>query len=517
MRRHLRGWATGLVCALIASAAGAQMIPGPAIQAPQILKSATSQVAKPKVESSATKLVVVPEAPKLAGPQVTTSEILPAPVTSTSPLLKVPLSSPKVLDTAKVLPTPKATTTSKALAPISASSREVLRQPLLAPDVVHVDVGLNRTTTWTTLKPEQPMEAFADARTRRLDELVRQYRPVLDRDEFGRPVVRGRILLVDPQAAMLSSVLAWGFRVESDRTDPVLRFRTVALAAPAGLGTQAALRELKSVGPQLVADYDHVYEPAGGPLSPSRRKVARSAEVSGPLVGMIDGGVAAHPALAGRVAAQKSFAGPGRATGHGTAIASLLVGNQGVFRGSANGGSLLVADVYGGRRASGSASRIAEALGWLASSGAPVVNISLVGPPNALLKRAVDAARARGIRIVAAVGNDGPAAPPQFPASYPGVIAVTGVDSRGSVLFESGRALHLDFAAPGADMAAARPGQGYVRVRGTSFASALATGRLALVGSPQRLAREAIPGKGSVGRGIVCAGCGIAPGAVGAK
>ena len=27
--------------------------------------------------------------------------------------------------------------------------------------------------------------------------------------------------------------------------------------------------------------------------------------------------------------------------------------------------------------------------------------------------------------MVAAVGNDGPAAPPQFPASYPGVIAVT--------------------------------------------------------------------------------------------
>ncbi|WP_373289620.1 hypothetical protein [Sphingopyxis bauzanensis] len=32
--------------------------------------------------------------------------------------------------------------------------------------------------------------------------------------------------------------------------------------------------------------------------------------------------------------------------------------------------------------------------------------------------------------IVAAVGNDGPAAPPAYPACYRGVLAVTGVDAR---------------------------------------------------------------------------------------
>jgi hypothetical protein len=84
-------------------------------------------------------------------------------------------------------------------------------------------------------------------------------------------------------------------------------------------------------------------------------------------------------------------------------------------------------------------------------------------------------------------------------------------------LFESGNATHLDFAAPGADMAAARPGTSYVRVRGTSFAAPLAAGRLAMAGSVQRLAAEARPGKGRVGRGIVCSACRTDPSAVGAR
>src|SRR6185295_17270695 len=108
------------------------------------------------------------------------------------------------------------------------------------------------------------------------------------------------------------------------------------------------------------------------------------------------------------------------------------------------------------------------------------------------------AVQARGIKVVAAVGNDGPAAPLQYPASYPGVISVTGVDAQGRALPEAG---HLDFAAPGADMIAAFPGQGYTVVRGTSFAAPLAAARLAISGSYDRLTLEARPGKGKIGRG----------------
>jgi subtilisin family serine protease len=113
--------------------------------------------------------------------------------------------------------------------------------------------------------------------------------------------------------------------------------------------------------------------------------------------------------------------------------------------------------------------------------------------------------------VVAAVGNDGPAAPPQYPASYPSVIAVTGVDASNRALPEAGRAKDLDFAAPGADMIAALPGRDYSKVRGTSFAAPLAAARLALTGSAQELVLEARPGKGRVGRGIVCGDCRISP------
>ena len=84
-------------------------------------------------------------------------------------------------------------------------------------------------------------------------------------------------------------------------------------------------------------------------------------------------------------------------------------------------------------------------------------------------------------------------------------------------MIEAGRARHLDFAAPGADLAAALPGSGYAKVRGTSFAAPLAAARLAATGSIERLSAEARPGKGKVGRGIVCGECRIDPRIVGAK
>ena len=252
-------------------------------------------------------------------------------------------------------------------------------------------------------------------------------------------------------------------------------------------------------------------------MAPNAGRVARGTAPPGTRIAMIDGGVASHASLARASIEQKGFAGPASATGHGTAVASLLVGDQGMFRGAARGAGLYVADVYGGNPASGSALAIVRALDWAAAKQPRLISMSLVGPANRAIERAVAAVRSRGIMVVAAVGNDGPAAPPQYPASYPGVVAVTAVDVGGKALVEAGRAAHLDFAAPGADLAAALPGGGFAKVRGTSFAVPLVSARLAATGSPERLADEARPGKGKVGRGIVCGDCRIDPRSVGAK
>ena len=132
------------------------------------------------------------------------------------------------------------------------------------------------------------------------------------------------------------------------------------------------------------------------------------------------------------------------------------------------------------------------------------------------------AAQARGLVIVAAVGNNGPAAPPGCPASYPGVIAVTGVDGRNRALIEAGRASHLDYAAPGADMLAAGISGRVFRVRGTSFAAPLVAATIArfypspspaAVGAALKrvdtLARDLGPrGPDKIfGRGLVCGDC----------
>jgi subtilisin family serine protease len=214
---------------------------------------------------------------------------------------------------------------------------------------------------------------------------------------------------------------------------------------------------------------------------------------------------------------------------HGTAVAALMVGRSEHLRGAAPEASLYAADVYCGSPVGGAADRIAAALGWLDEQQVGVVNISLVGPSNALLARAVAAMQARGHLLVAAVGNDGPAAPPLYPASYPGVVGVTGVDRRGRPLPEAARGPQVKFAAPGSQMVSAAPGTPpYRQVRGTSFAAPIVAALLAQrLPRPDRaaaaravdaLAREAGGGQAvannETGYGIVGAGVRTDPSAL---
>ncbi|MCJ7421367.1 S8 family serine peptidase [Sphingomicrobium astaxanthinifaciens] len=366
-----------------------------------------------------------------------------------------------------------------------------------------------------------PRRLLADLREQRLAQLIADHPEQLDRDRDRNPVRRGELLLVAPDALTIARAQANGFEPLRRETIEGLGIELVVVAiGPEDDDVREAHKRLVRLVGEDAVDYNHVFEPAGGALLPASTALAASARSTlgrGHKVAIIDGGVAAHAAMRGAAIRQRGLSGKAVATGHGTAVASLLLGQEGRFRGAAPGLELLVADVYGGNPAAGAASVIARAIGWAAANGAEVVNISLVGPPNRLIERAVAAARARGVAIVAAVGNDGPAAPPAYPASYDGVVAVTGVDEDRRALREATRNRNLAFAAPGADLAAAAPAGGYVEVRGTSFAAPLASARLALAGSRAALEREAVKGRGRVGKGVVCLPCRVDPETVAAK
>ena len=88
----------------------------------------------------------------------------------------------------------------------------------------------------------------------------------------------------------------------------------------------------------------------------------------------------------------------------------------------------------------------------LTARGVKVINLSLAGPANPLLQRAIDVASAAGVIIVAAAGNEGPAAGPAYPAAYSGVIAVTAVDRNLAVYRRANRGDYVDIAAPGVEV-----------------------------------------------------------------
>lgn len=322
-------------------------------------------------------------------------------------------------------------------------------------------------------------EVLGEARRLAAQRLIRKHPEAVEADDHGAPVVRGQVLALAPSAAALAAARRAGFSIGPQISAPELGLESVTLIPPAGISAREAVRRLRALDPQGQYDFDHIYQQGGEASGPPA--VAGSAIGRDIRVGLVDGSVASgHPALRGVRLTQQAF-GPGGAkvTAHATAVASLLAGSSANFRGAAPGAAVLVADVYGPTPAGGSATAIAKGLAWLAQSRVGVINISLVGPPNLVLAAAVRGLAARGVLLVAAAGNDGPAAPPLYPAAYPGVVAVTGVDARRRALPEAARGSYVAFAAPGAQMAAAATDGGFVTVRGTSFAAPFVASALA--------------------------------------
>ena len=321
----------------------------------------------------------------------------------------------------------------------------------------------------------------------RSQQLFEQHRAELDRDPRGELVVRAEVVAIDITESALVKAKQADFLVKRTKELPDLAVKITILQTPKGWSARRGLAKLRKLDPDGTYDYNHVYLDSGGIVATGTARLApadSAANAAGPppRVGVIDGGVdAGHVSLRTSVVHRFGCNGDFLPNAHGTAVGSLLAGYAANFTGAAPHAELFAADVYCGSPTGGSVDEAAAAFGWMAQQRVAVINVSLVGPRNALMERVVNTLVDRGYLIVAAVGNDGPASPPLFPAAYPGVIGVTAVDAKHRVLIESCRGKHVEFAAPGADLIAAvqaRPEE-FADVRGTSFAAPLVAGLLA--------------------------------------
>nr|WHW29366.1 putative S8 family serine peptidase [uncultured bacterium] len=398
--------------------------------------------------------------------------------------------------------------------PLPDRSLNNITEPLIDPVSGMVDVRvLDRLST------AELRTLLNRLRIDRLNQFVRQNRDHVERDRNGDPAVRGVLIATGISSASLERAQQEGFQILERTEIEGLDLSYVKFATRPDKQLKSEQKQLQKLAREAEVSADNIYFTSGALAMTASSAALASGKASSGAMGLIDGGVARHSAIAVPVE-QRGFAkGAPAVSSHGTAIASLISGS---LKSPSRG--LLAADIYGSDPAGGNATAIARALGWMAQRNVPVVTISLVGPDNGLLGRAIKAAQQKGMLIVAAVGNDGPAAPPRYPAAYKGVIGVTGVDHRERALPEAGNATPVDFAAPGAGIKGASPEGRLVSLRGTSFAAPLVAARLlshypaANIGKIESavngLIKEAkdLGKKGTdkiYGHGLVCGNCGL--------
>lgn len=213
----------------------------------------------------------------------------------------------------------------------------------------------------------------------------------------------------------------------------------------------------------------------------------------GVIVGVVDSGVDAdHVDLTGNVlpgadlTTLKGGNGWTDLIGHGTGVASLIAAHG---HGTGDGvlGVAPSAKILPVRREAtpdldqGSQSRVPEGIHWAADHGAQVINVSIDAANTPALRRDVDYALSKDVVVVAGVGLPGGLGKVAAPARLPGVVAVSGVDRTGNIAAVSVVGPEIAIAAPAMNIWHATKGGGHTSGDGTSYATAIVSGVVALI------------------------------------
>jgi len=274
---------------------------------------------------------------------------------------------------------------------------------------------------------------------------------------------------------------------------PMVGVDCFIMAVPADRSTRQAADEVGRdsrvawTQPVQVYSAQSAGSPPNDPLFPAQpaarqwqlARLQRLSTGSGVRVAVIDSGIDTnHPDLAGQVAINRNFVAgrPMAAEQHGTGVAGIIAaraGNGIGLAGIAPGARLLGLRACWQARAKTicDSFSLAKALYFAIDQKAPIINLSVSGPDDRLLRQLLKVAMTKGETVVAAFDrtqSDG-----GFPASVSGVIAVSDsslAGARGHV-----------YIAPGRDVPTTQPGGRWFLVNGSSFAAAHVSGLLALV------------------------------------
>ena len=324
-------------------------------------------------------------------------------------------------------------------------------------------------------------------------------KPIGFADPNSRAVESDQVLVVDPTEEDLTQLSTAGFRVIVKNRLDGLGMTLVELTIPHDYDLAEALQVLARDFPNLIVGANDLLDMSSG---------AQVAQASGPtdftrslsgwgevpescgqgiVLGQIDGFVDTdHPALRGKRLVYGSFIKEGRlpaAGDHGTAVAIMLIGRsvEGLPGGLLPGARLYAANIFERRdgREAGNLAALVRAIDWLVQNHVKVANLSIAGHDNVIMQIALKRSIEKGLLLVAAAGNNGPYAPPVWPAAHPDVFAVTAVDSNLHQYRNANNGDYIDFAAPGVNVPTQTP-HGPMAQSGTSFAVPFVTAMVAL-------------------------------------
>lgn len=201
----------------------------------------------------------------------------------------------------------------------------------------------------------------------------------------------------------------------------------------------------------------------------------------GVKIAVLDTGVLGHSAFNTSIQTLNLVApGPdgSEPNGHGTAVASMIIGNGSLTPGVAPGAGILSVRIANDNGQSDSF-LLAQGIIAAVDAGAQLINISMGSfGDSVLVRNAIAYAGTNGVMIIAAAGNNG-MEQVLYPAANSGVIAVGAVDAQGRHLDFSNSGESVALAAPGYGLNAAWPGDMAARVTGTSFSAPIVTGSIA--------------------------------------